>query len=137
MKKIILSVFILGILLGVVGFVGAVDQEAQANITADLSLTPEPNPIDFGNLLPGEESIVPITLTPGTSDLSVTVNITGDLLSSIEYGQNESYSIYSGSNFIILANNPITFNTKLMVPIGQSSGSYSGTITYTILEATE
>lgn len=125
---------IIGLLIGISGVV-AVDQFAQVTILANLTFVPIPTTIDFGSLIPGAESIMPVTLTPGTSDLSISVDITGDLMiQGIKSNRSGTYAAYKGDSFNMTAITPITFSTKLIVPVSKKANPYSGTIVYTVLE---
>ena len=113
------------------------EQTVNAGVIADLKLIATPNPINFGSTLkPGQESIQSITLTPGTSDLDISVSISSaaSFIAGMEADWEGSYSIYNGDNMVINANTPKTFNTKITVPTGTKSGAYTGVITYTVLE---
>ncbi|MEK6952414.1 MAG: hypothetical protein AABX29_05340 [Nanoarchaeota archaeon] len=46
-----------------------------------------------------------------------------------------TYVAYNADSFTVSASTPKLFNTKITVPIGKHSGSKTGTITYTVLEA--
>ncbi len=133
MKKILVFLVMMS-LLGVM--VWAVDQGAEVDVSFDSTFVPTPDPIDFGILFPGDNNVQAITLTPGTSDLAISVDITGAvLLQGILADRTGSYIAYDDDSFTMIASTPLIFNTKLVVPLGQDSGSYSGTITYTVLEA--
>ena len=135
MKKFLVFLVMLS-LVGVM--VLAVDQGAEADVESCLTLIPTPDPIDFGSMIPGGSSTESTTLTPCTSDLSVSVSITGeDFVVDMEADRDGDtvFSAYNGDSFIITADTPITFDTKVTAPIGKTSGAYSGTITYTVLEA--
>jgi len=114
------------------------EQIVEVGVVADLSFIATPNPLNFGNsLVPGQTSIQEVTLIPGTSNLDISVAITGasfivDMMADREV--ENAYVVYNGDSFMMTANTPIDFNTKVTVPIGLSTGSYSGTITYTVFE---
>ncbi|MBI3623760.1 hypothetical protein HY212_06815 [Candidatus Pacearchaeota archaeon] len=138
-KKILVFLAVFGLILGISGFALAdTEQGAEAGVSSDLALDATPNPIDFGSTLkPGSESIQSVTLTPGTSDLDISVGITGasfivDMMADRD--GDLTYSSYNLDSFMMTANTPMTFNTKVMVPVGTVSGTYTGTITYTVLE---
>lgn len=131
-------------MIGLMGMMGVVmadaaTQGAEITVQADLSsFVATPNPIPFGNLIPGAESIQSITLTPGTSNLAITVAITGDaLIQGILSDRviSGTYVVYQGDAFGLTANTPLIFNTKIVVPSPFPAGAYTGTVTYTVLEA--
>ena len=112
-------------------------QSVSVNVVSDLSLIPNPNPLDYGDLEIGEESFKKIELKAGNSDLSISVSTDGDgLLENIKaYRDGDGiYSNYNGDGFDLLAGELITFNTKLIIPVNQSKGAYSGKIRYTVME---
>jgi hypothetical protein len=116
----------------------SINQPAQVIVMPDLSLNIEPNPLNFGTLKPGKDSTKSMTLTSGNSKLSITVNIIGDtLMQNILSDEQTSgnYLAYNGDHFLIANNTAKSFNTKLIVPTGTSSKTYTGTIIYTVLEA--
>jgi len=141
---IIIAVFLIGNVLGLgvtqdakINVIGLTNpfQTAILEVISDLSLDVKPNPLDYGILKPGSESVVNVTLTPGTSHISVSVDITGSsLIKNIKYDKDGIYSKYDGENFILTATVPKTISTKLSVPSSQPAGSYGGSIVYTVLE---
>lgn len=114
-------------------------QEVKVFVTADLRLIPNPNPIDYGILVPGGESIVPVTLTQqGVSDIDVSVAITGStLLQGILWDVNgiSAYEMYNTKSFVMTGGEVKTFNTKLEVPTTEKAESHTATITYTVMES--
>jgi len=137
MKYLISLALIAMLFVMVSGFIGAdVDQSTSVTVLSDLTLLPTPNPLLFGTLYPGINSVQSVTLTPGNSSLSVSVNITGDpLMQSIEADFGTGYVLYSGQNIILMNNSPITFNTRLSIPSGTKQGTYNGIIVYSVMEA--
>ena len=124
-------------LSGAVGVL-AVDQETNATVEADLTLTPTPNPMNFGPLMPGESNTIETTLTPGTSDLTVTVGVSDTIGGIFE----DNLMIDIGAGFVVPetveilidADTPMDVDYMLDIPVGTPSGPYSATITYTVLE---
>lgn len=111
-------------------------QTVNAGIGFDSTLTPTPNPLMFNGLMPGQTSTQVITLTPGVSNLAVSVNIVGDsLIQSITSDWDGPFTLFSGDGFTVSGGTPKILNARLSVPIGTHSGSYTGTIIYTVLEA--
>jgi hypothetical protein len=107
------------------------------NVQPDLTLIPNPNPLSFGTLKPGNSAVKPVTLTSGNSKLSVTVSIIGDALMQSILSDEQTvgtFLAYKGDSFTISNNTVKTFNAKLIVPTGTSSKTYTGTIVYTVLE---
>ena len=142
MKKLFLFLVMMGFaLFGVAGVIAAPVAEHTQNtdvfILADLSLTPTPTSLSFGNLIPGGESIQQVTLMPGTSDLSVSVAITGEaplLAIQYDFSVNGTYLPYHGANFMLPNSVAKTFDTKLTIPAGTRANKYNGLITYTVNE---
>ena len=112
------------------------NQQIEVSVDPDFSFEATPNPVNFGTLIPGGSSEKQITLTPGNSDLSVSISISGDaIMETIQDNRDGDYDSYNGDSVIITHNSPISFDLKLDVLAGTSSGDYSATITYTVLEA--
>jgi len=113
-------------------------QIVEVSIEPDLTLIPTPNPLDFGLLKPGMSSEKEVTLTHGTSNIDVSVSIVGSgFMKDIETHRTGSWTKLDGDSFIMMGvNSDLVFNTKLLVPIGTSSGDYSTTIVYTVNEHT-
>ncbi len=118
----------------------APDQSTQGTVNADLSLIPTPNPLVFGATIPGTPTApVEITLTPGTSNLAVTVSLNGGasgLFNNIKFDVDDDGTYSPAAGVInVDANTPLSFNSRLDVPVGFASGSYiDGVITYIAAE---
>lgn len=141
MKKLFLFLVMMSFMIGFGAMVMASDPwTTNATITPDLTLTPFPNPIGFGSLTPGQSSnLIPITLVPGTSKLSVTVTSVIDdsgLFQNIKFNLGTWLPIETAGAIVVEVNTNRTFDSKLDVPIGFHSGFYQGTITYTVSEFT-
>jgi len=142
MKKLLISFIVLGMLItGVIGVLAVgVPQGTDVTVTADLTLTPTPDPLDFGPLIPLAFNTLPVTLTPGTSNLVVTVSV-ADVLGTL-FQDNLLIDLKAGSGFEdpttvsidILAGTPLDVDYQLTVPIATPAGPYDGTITYSVLE---
>jgi hypothetical protein len=129
------------VMLGIFGFLGASfvsansTQNVTSIVTADLNLVPTPNPLDFGSLFPGQSSAIKIiTLTPGTSNLLVTPSATS-IFQYIQLNIGNGYNVIGNETISITASQAKDINSRLDVPVGYHSGTYSSIITYTVLEA--
>jgi len=136
--KAVLALVVLG--LFVISGIGviAVTQDTSVIVTADLTLKPTPDPLTFGSLTPGSTSSPQeVTLTPGNSSLSVSVNITGaSLLQSIQADFGSGYADLNGKGGILITNNvPLLYNATLAIPPGTKQNTYNGQIVYTVNEA--
>lgn len=144
MNKFLIFSLILGfsfvfLLLASPNTVLAEDQGANATVQADLNLSASPDPMLFGSLSPGASNTITTTLTPGTSDLSVTIGINniGTLFEDnlmIDIAQNGTFVDPENSTVLVAAGTPKLVDYRLNVPIGTQSGDYSATITYTVSE---
>jgi len=136
MKKYLVLVMVM--MMVPVVLAADVSHPSEIGVIADLTLTPTPTSLDFGDTVtPGSQPTVELTLTPGTSNLDVSVAITGDaLIVGMLSNRTGSYVDFNADSFSIGASTPLVFNTKLVVPAPYASGTYSGTITYTVMEGT-
>lgn len=140
MKKILIRLVTLGVFLILVlnSVVIAVDQVTEVDVTPDLSLIPTENPLVFGPLNPGGSDTEVITLTPGTSNLDVSVDV-----SDTGNGLFEDHLMFDfGAGPVdpeigiikIAAETPKVFGAILTIPVATPSGDFTGVITYTVME---
>lgn len=117
-------------------------QTGTGGIVPDMTFIPNPNPLDFGLIVPGRSSTVMSILSVGSSNLQVT-----DINVAPGFGTvfNETNVLFStdGITFVdvssigvinISALSSEDLYTQLTIPVGTSSGSFSGTISYTVME---
>ena len=138
MKKILSLFLVFSLLFGVVGVLADTDQTANVTVGPDLSFDAQPDPVTYGTLIPGGQSIVNYTLSHGVSTITVSVNITNStLLDDINWDRNNTglFVPYHLAGFTMTGGINDTFPTKLMVPIGQPSGLHVAVIIYTVMEA--
>lgn len=137
-NKILVFLTVLGVLMAVSGFVVADgQQDVEVGVVADTGLSATPSPLQFLNLKPGQELVQGITLTAGTSPIDVSVGISGaSFIQSMmaDWESPTTYSPYNGDAFMMSSEQVMNFDTKVMVPVGTQSGTYTGTITYTVFE---
>lgn len=141
MNKLLVFLAVFSVLLGVFGVVGvmAVEQGAEGAVIPDLTLIPTPNPVVFGPLIPRTSDTERITLTPGHSNLIVTVDVSDTVGTLFEDGL--AFDFGAGPVdpeallIPVMADTPIMFDAILTVPTAIHSGAYSGKITYTVMEA--
>lgn len=137
-NKILVFLTVLGVLMAVSGFVVADgQQDVEVGVVADTGLSATPSPLQFLNLKPGQELVQGITLTAGTSPIDVSVGISGaSFIQSMmaDWEVDETFSPYNGNAFMMSSEQVMNFDTKVMVPVGTQSGTYTGTITYTVFE---
>ena len=142
MKKILIISVIFGVsmLLTVMNII-AVEQGGQGQVTPDLTLTPNPNPLQFGQMDPGTSKSLSSSLTARNSDLIVSM-ITVSSTGSIFTEQNVMFSI-DNTNFVnaenfdpinIVALSTFPYFVKLTIPVATPSGDFAGVITYTVME---
>lgn len=136
MKKVLFLMIAISLFIGVSG-VMAVDQPVQVGITADLTLAPSPSPLNFDSMKPAESKVIIITLTPGNSNLIVTPSVTaGFFRDNLKFDLGTGYKSIGTETIAVTAAVAKTFNSQLVIPVGFKAGLNSGTITYTVNEAT-
>jgi len=117
-------------------------QTGEGEIIPDMTFLANPNPLNFGAIVPGRSSTKISTLSVGASHLQVTeVSVTPDI-GSVFNETNVMFSL-DGTTFEfavdidpinIAAETSEDLYVKLSIPVGTSSGSFSGVITYTVME---
>lgn len=143
MKKIliILVMFVTLMLLANVNVI-AVDQGGEGQVSPDLTLTPNPSTLQFGQISPGNAKTLPSSLTAGNSNLIVSMIHVTSTTGSIFTEQNVMFSI-DNINFVnaenfdpinILAQGAFDYFVQLTIPVATESGTFTGIITYTVLE---
>lgn len=137
--RYLFSIAVIGLfLLGVIGLIGALNQDANVRVLADVSLIANPSSLDFGDAYPGETKIVNVTLTPGTSDVIVSVNITGDTIlqnMKVNFWDGAGYIDFKGSSLPLTYSTPKLISASLIIPPATKQKSYSGQVVYTVNEA--
>ena len=117
-------------------------QGAEGQVAADMTFLANPNPLNFGSLLPGESNTVISTLSVGVSSLNVQGVAVSSTVGDIFTDANVKFSL-DGINFVSAGALPVItiveqtsedLDVKLSVPVGAQSGTFQGTITYTIVE---
>jgi hypothetical protein len=118
-------------------------QGGAGQIVPDTTFIPNPNPLNFGDMIPGQSSVATSTLSVGTSNLDVIGIAVAPVTGSVFTEDNVLFSSDGGSTFVgassvpvisIPAQNSFDLPVKLSVPVGTSSESFSGVITYTVVE---
>jgi len=120
-------------------------QGGEGAVVPDFTFIPNPNPLNFGPLNPGQSKIKTATLTVGVTDLEITdITVTPGPLGGIFDETNVMFS--TGGAFFpasdVTMGDPIELphqtntdlDVKLTVPIPTPSGGFEGVITYTIME---
>lgn len=144
MKKIliILVMFVTLMLLANVNVI-AVDQGGEGQVSPDLTLTPNPSTLQFGQISPGNAKTLPSSLTAGTSNLVVNmINVTsttGNVFTeqNVMFSTNNETFVnaedFDPINIAAQSTTPDYF-IRLTIPTGTKSGSFIGIITYTVME---
>ena len=143
MKKLLISLTLVTILmLGVVGVI-AEDQGTDVEVTADVSVSFDVDPLDFGSVPAGGSNTVLTTLTAGGSNIEITAVSVAPDTGTIFDNTNVLFDL-DGGGLVAPASVPVTLiaalgdleiDVQLNVPSGTTSGDQTGTITYTIMEA--
>lgn len=144
MKKIlIIPVMFVAIMLLTMINVIAVDQGGQGEVVPDLTLTPTPNPLQFGQISPGNARSLSSSLTAGNSKLIVSmVKVTSTGVNvfteqNVMFSETESGTFVSAANFDpinIAALGTFNYFVRLTIPVSTTSGTFTGIITYTVME---
>lgn len=117
-------------------------QTGEGQVVADMTFIPNPNPLDFGAIVPGRSNTVISTLTVGASNLQVTMMSVTPTIGNVFNESNVMFSL-DGVSFVDAASIPpinISAQTtenlwvKLSIPVATPSGPVSGFITYTVME---
>lgn len=140
MRKILifLAISLVILLSGVI----AVNQGGEGQVTPDLALTPNPNPLEFGQMSPGNSKSLSSSLTSGNSNLTVNLITVTSTSGNVFTEQNVMFS--SNNQTFVKAENfdPInipaqamhSYFVQLTIPIGTQSSNFTGIITYTVME---
>jgi len=75
-------------------------QTGTGQIVPDLTLTPNPNPLDFGNIFPGQSKTLPATLTAGYSNIIVNGVSVTPIIGTVFDDANVLFSKDAGANFV-------------------------------------
>ena len=143
MKKLLVSALVIGFLLSFGAFgVIAVDQDINATIDDNLTISISPATVEFGAVSAGSSgnpaSSGNISFDPAGSNVNVNVDVTNVTGKPFEGGLKFDGSLAQGQDYDILCvGNPCTYTPKtvsptLDVPIGSRAGIKTGTITYII-----
>ena len=118
-------------------------QSGTGQIIPDMTFIPNPNPLNFGSIVPGESSETISTLSVGNSNLEVTEVSVASTTGTVFTEANVLFSTDAGATFEsvdvldpfgILAGGSFDLHVQLNVPVGTGSEPFSGIITYTVLE---
>ncbi|MEN9626540.1 MAG: hypothetical protein RL557_868 [archaeon] len=146
MKKFL--VFLLGMtmILGIMGvFADPQEQLGEGNVVTDFSIGISPSPLLFGNMEPGDIKTLDTTFTGGQSDLQIEAvsvsNSTGSVFSdanlmfSTDGTTFESATDITAPSPILISNGAsVILKVRLTIPTATKAESFSGKITYTIME---
>lgn len=147
MKNSLVFLVALGLVIafGIVGFARAnTIVDVGGNVTSNFTLVSTPSSLDFGSMTPDTTKDVSATLMDdGTSDLSIQMISVSNVTGSVFIDSNVMLSINGGAfNPASLLTAPMNITAgatqpevvRLHVPISTHSGSFTGTITYTVME---
>ncbi len=119
-------------------------QGGEGSVGIDWKFNPTPDPLLFGTILPGDSGNVVSNLAVGTSNLQVkSIAITLDT-GSVFTADNVKIDIDDGKGFtapadvdpfVITNGGSKDINIKLNILAGTHSEDFTGTITYTVMEA--
>ncbi|MBU0760872.1 MAG: hypothetical protein ABII03_01250 [Nanoarchaeota archaeon] len=137
MKKILTTMILLGVLMFGVGGVLAVDQDVEGTI---VSLTLNPDELDFGNLLPGSVAVESTLFeidTGGFEINAVSIGSAGDIFitDNVRFSTDESVwkeAIDFGPVILDSVTSAEVF-VQLTIPVTPTTGIFGGTITYTLM----
>lgn len=147
--KTILACLVMVSLLSMVGVMALeVPQGANGNVLAQIQLTPTQDPLPFGDIAVGNFGTVTNTLTAGNSNIQITLISVAPVTGTVFSTANVEFSFDAGTTFLhtndagfltpvptISALGSISPMVRLNVPAGTTSGAFTGTITYTVMEA--
>jgi len=124
-------------LIGVMAFVFAADQTAYVTVNAATGLIVDPTSINFGTLTPGQTSSAQETiLVPETSNLVVTVSTDmSSIFSNVEIDIGNGFKTIGTETISVSATVNKTIQSRIFIPVAYKSNTYTGTITYTAMEA--
>lgn len=147
MKKLFLFLVMMSLLVGFGACVlgDNTPQGAVGSVAINMTLSPTPNPLDFGSLVPGATNDQVSNLASvGSSNLEVTGISVSTVNGSVFIDSNVLFSLnnvdfYAASALttipiVINAGNSTDLTVRLHVPVGTHTGSFAGTITYTVME---
>lgn len=127
-------------LIGVMAFVMAADQTAYVTVNSDIQLSVNPTSVDFGSLIPGATSAVQTTSLTQSGASNIIISISTNMSSifgnvEIDLGDGAGFKTIGIEQVAISANAAKSIDSRITIPIAYKSNSYTGTITYTAMEA--